>query len=166
MNFFEAVSYIQGTFSTGWSHQPVLKVCFGQAKRREAPPPPLVPVGGTNRDQKPRAARAQMFSPTSLAERGVQWFISPTAAPLSSSSPLQAFGPNCHWYARWAYWAFYGPESWPIDGFLVVFTPWRPSRWHIFFYFFPVFLFSFLLYLFCFVSTYNKKLIYFILFCF
>ena len=32
--------------------------------------------------------------------------------------------------------------------------------------FFPCFLFSLLLYLFCFVSTYNKKLIYFILFCF
>ena len=34
-----------------------------------------------------------------LVERGAQWFISPTAAPLSSSSPLQAYGPNCHCYA-------------------------------------------------------------------
>ena len=32
--------------------------------------------------------------------------------------------------------------------------------------FFLCFLFSLLLYLFCFVSTYNKKLIYFIPFCF
>ena len=35
---FVAVVYIEGTFSTGWSHQPVLKACFGQAKRREPHP--------------------------------------------------------------------------------------------------------------------------------
>ena len=35
---FVSVVYIEGTFSTGWSHQPVLKACFGQAKRREATP--------------------------------------------------------------------------------------------------------------------------------
>ena len=38
LKFFEVFSYIGDTFSTGWSHQPVLKVCFGQAKRREAHP--------------------------------------------------------------------------------------------------------------------------------
>ena len=32
---FVSVVYIGGAFSTGWSHQPVLKVKFGQAKRRE-----------------------------------------------------------------------------------------------------------------------------------
>ena len=106
----------------------------------------LVPVRATNRDQWPcTAAWWWEFSPTSLVERGAQWFISPTAAPLSSSSPLQAYGPNCHCYAWWAYWAFCGPESWPMDGFLVVFRPWWPSRWHIF-YFLPVFCF-----LFCFI---------------
>ena len=59
---FVSVVYIEGTFSTGWSHQPVLKACFGQAKRREATPfstgwwhkpvlkaPPLVPVCATTR---------------------------------------------------------------------------------------------------------------------
>ena len=61
-DIFVSVVYIEGTFSTGWSHQPVLKVCFGQAKRREATPfstgwwhkpvlkaPPLVPVCATTR---------------------------------------------------------------------------------------------------------------------
>ena len=38
LNFFEVFSYIEPTFSTGWSHQPILKVCFGQAKRREPQP--------------------------------------------------------------------------------------------------------------------------------
>ena len=47
-----------------------------------------------------------------------------------------------------------------MGGFLVVFRPWWPSRWH-FFYFVQFFL---LLYFFNFVSTYNKILIYFILF--
>ena len=59
---FRSAVYIEGTFSTGWSHQPVLKACFGQAKRREATPfstgwwnkpvlkaPPLVPVYATTR---------------------------------------------------------------------------------------------------------------------
>ena len=60
--FFVSAIYIGGAFSTGWSHQPVLKVSFRQAKRREAHPfstrwwhqpvlktPPLVPVGATTR---------------------------------------------------------------------------------------------------------------------
>ena len=52
-----------------------------------------------------------------------------------------------------AFWAYYGPESWPIVGFLVVFRPWGPSRRHflffcflyllLLFYFFPVFCFVF-----------------------
>ena len=36
-NCFEVFSYIGWAFSTGWSDQPVLKVNFGEAKRREAP---------------------------------------------------------------------------------------------------------------------------------
>ena len=100
-----------------------------------------------------------MFSPTSLAERLRQWFISAAALTTSSSSQMQAYGPIMSLFACGAYWAFCGSESWPMDGFLVVFRPWWPSRWHNFFL---CFLFSLLLYLFCFVSTYNKKLIYFI----
>ena len=37
---------------------------------------------------------AQKFSPTSLVERGSEWFISLAATSLSSSSLLQAYGPN------------------------------------------------------------------------
>ena len=55
---------------------------------------PLVPVGATNRDQCPCAARAQKFSPTSLAEGRRHWFISPAVPPHSSSSLMQAFGPK------------------------------------------------------------------------
>ena len=54
----------------------------------------LVPVRGTNRDQRPCAAPRQKFSPTSLVERAREWFISAAAPTLSSSSQLQAFGPN------------------------------------------------------------------------
>ena len=111
---------------TGWCHEPV-------------PKDPVLPASGPK------------FSPTSLVERGAQWFISPTAAPLSSSSPPQAFGPTCYCFALWAFWAYCGPESWPIVGFLVVFRPWGPSRRHFFvfftyccyIYFFPVFCFVF-----------------------
>ena len=39
--------YIGGVFSTGWSHQPVLKANFRQAKGRETAP--LVPVRAMNR---------------------------------------------------------------------------------------------------------------------
>ena len=58
-------------FSPGWCHQP-------------GPKAPMLPASGPK------------FSPTSLVERGMQWFISPTVAPLSSSSPPQAFGPTCY----------------------------------------------------------------------
>ena len=121
--------------------------------------PPLVPVGATNRDQRPCAARGQKFSPTSLVESVDYLFISTAASSLSNSSELQAYGPNLTLLCLWACWAFCEPESWPMVGFLVVFRPWVPSRWHNFFL---CFLFSLLLYLFCFVSTYNKNLIYFI----
>ena len=60
--FFVSAIYIGGAFSTGWSHQPVLKANFGQAKRRETRAfstgwwlqpvlkgNTLVPVGATNR---------------------------------------------------------------------------------------------------------------------
>ena len=63
---FVSVVYIEGTFSTGWSHQPVLKACFGQG-------------------------RCDKFSPTSLAEGRPHWFINPRAVALSSSSPKQAY---------------------------------------------------------------------------
>ena len=46
-DFFVSVIYIGGVFSTGWSHQPVLKANFRQAKGRETAP--LVPVRATNR---------------------------------------------------------------------------------------------------------------------
>ena len=45
--FFVSAIYIGGAFSTGWSHQPVLKANFRQAKGRETAP--LVPVRGSNR---------------------------------------------------------------------------------------------------------------------
>ena len=77
----------------------------------------LVPVGATNRDQRPCAARGQKLSPTSLVERGSEWFISSTAAALSSSSQMQAYGPNVTLCCLLAYWAFCGPESWPRLGF-------------------------------------------------
>ena len=35
---FASVVYIEGAFSTGLCHQPVLKASFGQPKRREATP--------------------------------------------------------------------------------------------------------------------------------
>ena len=74
--------------------------------------------------------RAQKFSPTSLVERAREWFISAAAPTLPSSSQLQAFVPNLSLQCLWAYWACCGPESWPMVGFLVVFRPWWPSRWH------------------------------------
>ena len=98
---------------------------------------------GTNDSVLP--ASGPKFSPTSLVERAREWFISAVAPTLSSSSQLQAFGPNLSLQCLWAYWAFCGPESWPMVGFLVVFRPWWPSRWHIF-YFLPFFCF-----LFCFI---------------
>ena len=60
---------------------------------------------------------------------------------LLSNAGLRAYSVTM---CMWAYWAFCGPESWPFNGFLVVFRPWWPSRWHIFFFssFFP---FSFFL---------------------
>ena len=83
-------------------HQPGLKggalVPVGATNRCACPP--LVPVGGTNRDQRPCAAPHQKFSPTSLVERAREWFISAAAPTLSSSSQLQALGPNrslCLW---------------------------------------------------------------------
>ena len=74
---FMTATGTNATFSTGWCHQPGPKASFRQPKGREA----------------------AAFSPTSLVERGAQWFISPTAAPLSSSSPLQAYGPTCYCFA-------------------------------------------------------------------
>ena len=135
--------------------------------------PPLVLVGATNRDQRPCAARGQKFSPTSLVERGSEWFISSTAASLSSSSQMQAYGPNVTLCCLLAYWAFCGPESWPMVGFLVVFRPWWPSRWHFFLFVTLFILFCFYLqqntyccyfYLFYFIKVYFI-LFYFILFC-
>ena len=78
----------------GWWHQPGLKA-FGPGWCHEpGPMPPLVPVGGTNRDQRPCAAPRQKFSPTSLAEREPHLFIRCGAPELSSSSLKQAYGPN------------------------------------------------------------------------
>ena len=122
--------------------------------------PPLVPVGGTNRDQRPCAAPRQKFSPTSLAERLRQWFISAAALTTLSSSQMQAYGPILSLFACGAYWAFCGPESWPMDGFLVVFRPWWPSRWHNFFSLFFVFSFA-LFVLFCFYLQQKTYLFYF-----
>ena len=55
----------------------------------------LVPVRATNRDQWPcTAAWWWEFSPTSLAEREPHLFIRCGAPELSSSSLKQAYGPN------------------------------------------------------------------------
>src|SRR4051812_44823468 len=54
----------------------------------------------------------------------------------------------------WAYWASCGPESWPMVRFLVVFKPWGPSRWHLFF-------FLALFILFCFYLQQNTYCCYF-----
>ena len=69
-------------FGPGWCHEP-------------GPMPPLVPVGGTNRDQRPCAAPRQKFSTTSLVESAEHLFICSAASSLSNSSQLQPFGPNC-----------------------------------------------------------------------
>ena len=103
-------------FSPGCCHQPGLKA--------------LLRCGGK-------------FSPTSLVERGQHQFISCAASLLSNSFELQAYGPKSTVQCLWAYWACCGPESWPMVGFLVVFTPCWPSRWHFFSFF--LFIFSFLL---------------------
>jgi hypothetical protein len=109
--------------------------------------------------RKVGAARGQKFSPTSLAERAREWFISAAAPTLSSSSQMQAYGPNCTLLCLWACWAFCGPESWP-SGFLVVFRPWWPSRRHFFKFFSSFFVFfdAFFLYL---LNTYSFSVILF-----
>jgi len=56
---------------------------------------------------------ARKFSPTSLVEERLHWFISAAAATFSSSSLMQAYGPNRTLLCLWACWAFCGPESWP-----------------------------------------------------
>ena len=149
------------TLNPGLWHKPGLMV-MGQGRGA------LVPVGATNRYQctpfnpcwcyqpGPKApvlpASGPKFSPTLLVERGAQWFISPTAAPLSSSSPPQAFGPTCYCFAWWAFWVYCGPESWPIVGFHVVFRPWWPNRWQFLFYFSSFFVLFFALFIFfCFL---------------
>ena len=105
-----------------------------------------------------------MFSPTSLAEERQDLFISPAPPSPLNSSGLQASGRNLALLCLWACWAFCGPESWPMDGFLVVFRPWWPSRWH-FFIFPSFFVFFFALFiLFCFYLQQNTYLFYFILF--
>src|SRR3954464_6107948 len=73
-----------------------------------------------------------MFTPTSLAERLRQWFISAAALTTSSSSQMQAYGPILLLLACGPTGPSCGPE----------FRPWWPSRWHTF-YFLPVFCFHF-----------------------
>ena len=147
-------------YSPGWCHQPGPKVSFRQPKGREAEtfgpgwwhqpglkggigtgwwhqPGPKVGIGpGWCHEPGPKdgAARGQKFSPTSLAERAREWFISAATHTLSSSSQQQAYGPIHTLLCLWAFWAFCGPESWPnkLVGFLVVFRPWWPSRRHFF----------------------------------
>ena len=60
-NLFEVFSYIEPTFSTGWSHQPILMAlrCHPQCAT---------------------------FSPTSPSEGQPHWFINPAAAAPSSFS--------------------------------------------------------------------------------
>ena len=125
---------------------------------------PLVPVRGTNRDQWACiGAWWWEFSPTSLVESAPHRFISSTTSSLWNSSELQAYGPNWTLQCLWAYWACCWPESWPMDGFLVVFRPWWPSRWHNFiFCLFFCFLFCFIYFVLFLLTT--KYL--FILFCF
>ena len=97
----------------GWWHQPGLKA-FGPGWCHEpGPMPPLVPVGGTNRDQRPCAAPRQNFSPTSLVERARDWFISAAAPPARTRLNCRLSGLTVL-FACGAYWAFCGPESWPM----------------------------------------------------
>ena len=108
--------------------------------------PPLVPVGSTNRDQRPPLKRgiwsrlvaptgtkgcvlelAQcggMFSPTSLAERGLEWFISFAEPTTSSSSLLQAYGPKIILCACGPIGPTTGLHPGPSNEFLVVCRPW------------------------------------------
>ena len=109
-------------FSSGWCHRPGPKVSFQQAKGRETEtfgpgwwhelglkgvirpgwyhePVPMHPFSpGWCHKPRPKALcclrRGQKFSPISLVERAREWFISAAAPTLSSSSQLQAFGPN------------------------------------------------------------------------
>ena len=111
---------------------------------------------GTNVLRLPKPRCGGMFSPTSLAEERQDLFISPAPPSPLNSSELQASGPNL---ALLCLWAFCGPESWPMDGFLVVFRPWWPSRWHNFF---SSIFFSFALFvLFCFYLQQKTYLFYF-----
>ena len=64
----------------------------------------LVPPTGTKGLVLELARCGGMFSPTSLAERLRQWFISAAARTTSSSSQLQAYGPKDTVYA-------YGPTG-------------------------------------------------------
>ena len=120
-----------------------------------------MPPTGTNGLAQRRGGE---FSPTSLAKREAHLFIRCGAPELSSSSLKQAYGPNLSVHAcgptrpsaglnpgPWMGFKSYSGRGGPVVGI---------------FYFLPIFLFSFLLYLFCSVSTYNKKtyLFYFILF--
>ena len=124
----------------------------------------LVAPTGTNVLRVPKPRCGGMFSPTSLAEERQDLFISPAPPSPLNSSELQAPRPNLALLCLWACWAFCGPESWPIDGFLVVFRPWWPSRWH-FFIFPSFFVFFFALFiLFCFYLQQNTYLFYVILF--
>src|SRR4051812_31330365 len=94
---------------------------------------------GTNVLHLPKPRCVGMFSPTLLAEERSHLFISAASPSPSNSSELQACGPNLTPLCLWACWAFCGPESWPMDGFLVVFRPWWPSRWHFFLFCYLVF---------------------------
>ena len=89
-------------FGPGWWHQPGIKGGIGPGWCHESVPMHHFSPGWWHQPG-PKALccprRGQKFSPTSLVERAREWFISTTAPTLSSSSPLQAYGPNCHCYA-------------------------------------------------------------------
>ena len=145
--------------STGSCHEPVLKVLVGPQPHQYRFVAPtgtkgwnwsrFVPPTGTNGLAQRRGGE---FSPTSLAEREPHLFIRCGAPELSSSSLKQAYGPNLSVHAcgptgpsaglnpgPWMGFQSYSGRGGPVGG--IIFSS----------------VFSLLLYLFCFVSTYNEK---------
>ena len=86
-----------GAFGSGWWHQPGLKGGIGTGSCHEPVPMPSFSPAWC-RQPEPKApvlpASRPKFSPTSVVKRAQEWFISAAAPTLSSSSQLQAFGPN------------------------------------------------------------------------
>src|SRR3954467_5656427 len=97
----------------GGKQKPLVPVCWTNRYQY-----PLVPVRTANRDDPCATAErcGVLFSPTSLAARNREWFISVASRTSSSSSQTQAFGPTLLLYSLLACWAVCSSSE-------------RPTRW-------------------------------------